>query len=139
MKIGFTIPGKVQAKQSMRFRKDGHVFTDKDMAKYENMVRLMASQAMQKYGCEMSEAPMIAVYDIYFQIQKSVSKRERERRLMPFPLADIKPDTDNIAKVISDGCNGVVYRDDKQITDHRIRKFYSEKPYVYVMFESIDV
>lgn len=38
----------------------------------------------------------------------------------------IKPDTDNIAKSILDSLNGIAYLDDKQVTDLRIRKQYSE-------------
>lgn len=39
-----------------------------------------------------------------------------------------KPDSDNILKAVADALNQVAYRDDKQIVDTQVRKFYSETP-----------
>ena len=43
-----------------------------------------------------------------------------------------KPDFDNIGKVICDALNGIAYRDDAQIVDALVRKFYSDTPRVIV-------
>jgi Holliday junction resolvase RusA-like endonuclease len=43
-----------------------------------------------------------------------------------------KPDLDNIAKIIADSLNGVAYRDDSQIVESSVAKFYSDFPRVEV-------
>ena len=47
----------------------------------------------------------------------------------------IKPDVDNIAKVILDSLNGLAYKDDKQIVFCIISKWYGENPKVEVILE----
>ncbi|WP_423739149.1 RusA family crossover junction endodeoxyribonuclease [Clostridium sporogenes] len=47
----------------------------------------------------------------------------------------IKPDVDNIAKVILDSLNGLAYKDDKQIVTCGISKWYGEDPRVEVILE----
>ncbi|WP_279284564.1 RusA family crossover junction endodeoxyribonuclease [Clostridium sporogenes] len=47
----------------------------------------------------------------------------------------IKPDVDNIAKVILDSLNGLAYKDDKQIIFCSISKWYGENPKVEVILE----
>ena len=49
-----------------------------------------------------------------------------------------KPDMDNVIKIIADALNKIAYRDDTQIVDCQVRKFYSEKPRVEVMIQTID-
>lgn len=39
-----------------------------------------------------------------------------------------KPDLDNVLKSVLDGLQGVAYKDDKNITNARIRKRYGEEP-----------
>ena len=43
---------------------------------------------------------------------------------MSFPM--LKPDSDNIAKIICDGLNGVAYNDDKQIISLKIEKAWAD-------------
>ena len=43
---------------------------------------------------------------------------------MDFPT--LKPDTDNIAKIVCDALNGVAYHDDKQITSLTVDKVWAE-------------
>ena len=38
----------------------------------------------------------------------------------------LKPDTDNIAKIVCDALNGVAYHDDKQITSLTVDKVWAE-------------
>ncbi len=38
----------------------------------------------------------------------------------------LKPDTDNIAKVVCDALNGVAYHDDKQITSLTVDKVWAD-------------
>ena len=50
-----------------------------------------------------------------------------------------KPDADNIAKVVSDALNGIVYEDDSQICDLNVKKLYTvQEPGVYVYIDRLD-
>ena len=44
---------------------------------------------------------------------------------------------DNIGKIICDALNGIAYRDDAQIVDALVRKFYSDTPRVIVEISDI--
>ena len=44
----------------------------------------------------------------------------------------IKVDCDNLAKIIADSLNSVAYKDDTQIVDMYIHKWYDEQPRVEV-------
>ena len=43
-------------------------------------------------------------------------------------LRRLRPDLDNLAKTILDGCNGIVYADDAQIIELTVSKWRVEKP-----------
>lgn len=64
----------------------------------------------------------------YLPVQKSISKKERERRLSHKKRPDKKPDIDNLQKSLLDSLNGIVWDDDAKITHIEAWKFYSEKP-----------
>ena len=48
-----------------------------------------------------------------------------------------KPDWDNIGKVVSDSLNQIAYRDDAQIVDSQVRKFYSRLPRIEIIISEI--
>ena len=48
---------------------------------------------------------------------------------------DVKPDYDNIAKIVSDALNKVAYDDDKSIVDSTQRKFYGENPRTIIILQ----
>lgn len=49
----------------------------------------------------------------------------------------IKPDTDNIAKIILDSLNGIAYKDDKQVIRLQVEKRYAEEPSVSVWISEV--
>ena len=74
----------------------------------------------------------------YFAIPKSASKKKRqemlERRIRPQKRCD----WDNIGKIISDSINEIAYKDDAQIVDAQVRKFYSDTPKVVVTIQEAE-
>ena len=48
-----------------------------------------------------------------------------------------KPDMDNVIKMVADALNQVAYKDDTQIVDCQVRKFYSEEPRVEVIIREV--
>ena len=49
----------------------------------------------------------------------------------------VKPDLDNVAKLICDALNGLAWHDDNAIVDMQVRKFYSTQPRVEVIIKAI--
>ena len=136
MTIEFIVRGKVRGKARPRFStRTGRAYTTKDDKIYEEKVR-------QAYnGSENfldSNKPLGATIEVYHQVPKSYSKKKREQCLSGELKPQIKPDLDNIAKVILDSNNKVLYKDDSQIVELIITKHYtSEEDYVKVRIEEI--
>jgi Holliday junction resolvase RusA-like endonuclease len=53
-------------------------------------------------------------------------------------LPVVKPDLDNVAKLILDALNGVAWHDDNQIARLTISKVYGKKPHTDVEIETIE-
>ena len=53
-------------------------------------------------------------------------------------LPMLRPDTDNIAKIILDSLNKTAYLDDAQVVETHVRKKYSTEPCVIVTVEEIE-
>ena len=47
----------------------------------------------------------------------------------------VKPDWDNIGKIVADALNKIAYYDDAQIVDSQTRKFYSDRPRVEILIQ----
>ena len=139
MRAKFCIHGDPQGKGRPRFSTVcGHVHTrtPDETVLDENLVK---TEYRQQVGVKFPDDAMLDVRIFaYYPIPKSVSKRKRqamlEKRIRPIK----KPDWDNVGKVICDSLNGIAYRDDAQVVDSMVRKFYGETPKVVVTIEEIE-
>lgn len=127
----FKVPGKIQAKQRPRFA-NGRVYTPGQTVNYENLVKLCYSDYSMLNKWSVSEGAIRAEIEVFMPIPKSDSKlvktKKREGHIRPI----IKPDLDNAAKSILDALNGIAYKDDSQVVEVEVKKFYSDEPSVYV-------
>ncbi|MBR1418687.1 MAG: RusA family crossover junction endodeoxyribonuclease [Synergistaceae bacterium] len=71
----------------------------------------------------------------YRAIPKSWSKVRQLKALNGVIKPIIKPDTDNILKIIKDALNGVMWKDDAQVVHDDITKVYDAEPRVTVEVE----
>ena len=129
--VTFNVYGEPVAKGRPRFTRQGRTYTPKKTHDYESEVAMMAKAAMGSQ--EPLETP-IAVY-IYatYTIPASYSKKRREACLNGFEKHTKRPDADNVGKTIMDAMNGVVYKDDCQITNLHIKKVYGTTAMVEVL------
>jgi len=130
--IRLTIPGEPTAKARPRFSKWG-AYNTKKTTDYEKLVKDIYMVSEQ----EVLEGSIVAVIECYFKIPKSTSKVNRLAMLSNIHRPVKKPDVDNIAKICLDGLNGLAYKDDSQIVDLRIRKWYSDDPRVIINLERV--
>ena len=137
MKVDFVIQGKAQAKQRPRFNTHtGWTYTPNKTINYENWVKICY---LEKYkDKELMDKPLRVTIRAFLEIPKSTSKKKKQQMLDNAILPMVKPDTDNIAKSILDSLNGIAYKDDKQVAELIVYKFYNDTPYVNVTIEEID-
>lgn len=138
MIVHFTVPGEPQGKGRPRFSKTANyvrTYTPANTASYENLVKV---EYQRLYGTarfadeELLDMRIFA----FFAIPKSASKKRKAQMQKNILRPVKKPDFDNIEKIIADSLNGVAYRDDTQIVDAIVRKFYSEIPRVEVFIRT---
>lgn len=135
MKIEFFVP-EIRGKGRPRLTKSGHAFTDEKTRNYENLVKLLAMEAMKKAGVTATDKPVKATINAFFEIPKSYTKK-KVQAIINGEIKPGKPDLDNIIKCI-DGCNKIIFKDDMQVYSITATKSYItnlEKYGVYYCFE----
>lgn len=131
------IPGEPQPQLRPRARVAGKrviMYDPPKSRKYKEFVKRMAKQ---QWPNDPTPAAISLKIDIYRPIPKSTSKvrtkKKEEKEIRPI----VRPDVDNYAKTILDGLNGIVFKDDSQIVDMRVRKFYSINPRVEISVKEL--
>lgn len=134
MKVEFTIDGKPQGKGRPRLSY-GRIKTPEQTVIYENYIKLLYRSTVKEYF----EGPIRLIIKAYYPIAKSDSKKKKEDKLKGIIRPhNIKPDVDNVIKVIADALNGVAYKDDTQIVELSTVKYFSDRARVEVAIQSIN-
>jgi Holliday junction resolvase RusA-like endonuclease len=125
--LTFSVPGepvaKGRARAFIRGGKIGHHTPDKT-ARYENLVRLVAKQAIG--AAKPLEGPISLRCTFWLPVPMSYSNKRRKACLNGSERHCKRPDIDNLLKSVKDGCNGVVWVDDCQVVEVRASKCYGE-------------
>ena len=135
--VRFVVLGEPKGKGRPRFStQTGRVFTPKQTVNYETLVH---TEYMVQ--CEGFRFPDDAMLDLriltYYSIPKSGSKKLKAQKLANIIRPTKKPDMDNVVKMVADALNQVAYKDDTQIVDCQVRKFFSEEPRGEVIIRQI--
>lgn len=138
MKVSFTVLGEPQGKGRPRFsRATGRTYTPDKTAAYENLVKLEYESQCRGQRFEDGEMLDLRIF-AYYGIPQSSSKKRKAMMLNGCIRPTKKPDIDNVVKIIADSLNNVAYKDDKQIVDAKVRKFYSDTPRVKVVIKTAE-
>lgn len=133
--ITFTVPGEPQGKGRARFG-NGRTYTPAKTVSYEGLIALAAQSAMG--GRPLLYGPLRITLWADTSIPKSATRAQRFKMLAGEIHPTKKPDIDNILKAVGDACNGVVFRDDSQITRlGESGKRYAETPGLTVTIEPL--
>ena len=146
VEVRFSVPGEPEGKGRPRFStgysgRGGRAFvrvhTPMQTVNYENLVKVEYENAAR--GFMFPDNAMLDMRIVaYYGVPKSDSKKKREQKLNGEIRPTKKPDADNVVKSVADALNGIAYKDDTQIVDCQIRKFYSDKPRVEVRIIEIE-
>lgn len=81
----------------------------------------------QNRGWVCDKSPIKILLEIELKIPESATKTKKQKMLNDEIKATVKPDIDNVQKLVQDALNGVAYIDDKQIINLNVNKKYGEK------------
>lgn len=134
--IEFYIYGVPVPEGRARFTKTGRAYTPEKTRAYKNHVQLAAVSATIEAAMfgPLSGALRMTL-DFTLPIPSSWTKRKQDQASAQLLRPTGKPDCDNLAKAVMDGCNGVMYFDDAQIVALSVRKRYGLVPHVCVIID----
>lgn len=136
----FVIPGEAVAKGRPRATTIGgraRMFTPAKTERYESKVALFASQAMA--GRPLLDCALRVQINVWIAPPVSWSGKKRRAAFAREIYPTSRPDADNVAKAVTDACNGVVWTDDSRIVDLRVRKNFALEPRVVVEVSPVGV
>lgn len=137
--IRFTVLGNPFGKQRPKFARQGQfvqTYTPKETLLHEKRIAQVYENVANGRKFE-KKAPLDIQITAYYPIPQSTSKKKRKEMLEHKIRPVVKPDLDNVAKLIYDALNGVAWHDDNAIVDTQIRKFYSENPRVDIFIRVV--
>ena len=101
---------EVPAKARPRFdRRSGRVYTDSKTKEFEDAI---GGAWLRQCGADRCDFTGEVEVDV--EVWRPLAKSNPKKRVGSADL--MKPDPDNIAKVVCDALNGVAFRDDSQVT-----------------------
>lgn len=117
--LELTLDGDPVPKGRPRFRRIKNFVSTYSPAKtatYERELAILGSQQME--GRPPLECPVRVEVEAVFQMP---SKKPKPNQL---PRSDV----DNLLKIVGDGLNQIVWKDDRQIVEANVTKVYGDKP-----------
>lgn len=121
--LTFGIDGKLVSKERPRLGKNG-VYTPKKTSVFEQIVGYAARAASYAQRTPLPfDGPIKVEISVQIYMPLSWSKTRRNESIGKPAIARL--DIDNQAKILLDGMNMIVYRDDSQVTDLIIRRVWS--------------
>lgn len=136
--VRFHVPGTPQGKGRPRASRQGgniRLYTPSATVAYEGLIGLYGGEAMA--GRELIAGPVHLVVTATFPIPASWSKKKKTAAEAGLLWHTAKPDSDNTLKAVGDGCNGIVWKDDSQISCAKITKQYGDRPGLDILVEAL--
>lgn len=128
--VRFFVPGRPVAKGRPKFARIGggvRAITPAKTREFEAGVASVAAAAMQEAG---HAAPLDGALHVSVRVfvapPSSWSAKRRAEALAGGILPTKRPDLDNYAKAVMDGCDAIVWRDDAQVVSLEAGKRFGE-------------
>lgn len=135
MIVFFDVPGAPMGKQRPRHNR----YTNATYTPAKTKIREeeIALYYRKKYGGQKfpKESYLELTVRAFVPIPKSASNAVKEKMRLFVIRPTVKPDCDNILKLVADALNGIAYDDDKQIVKMTVTKGYSEIPRTEIRIE----
>jgi len=127
------ILGTPMAKQSARFFKNnGRMmsYQPKEIVEWKSSVQLQLKQCLPQDFTLLPSPVILTKLHFIFPELKSFTKKKKEHIKEGGHIdKTTKPDIDNLMKNFFDACNGILWRDDAEISSiQNIKKIYGSQP-----------
>lgn len=113
----------------------GHAYTPERTVAYEGRLAFAAQEAMA------GRRPLVGALAVDITVHMPIAPSKPRKWQAAALAGEIrpvkKPDYDNFAK-ICDALNMIVWVDDAQVVEGRIRKFYSDRPRMEIRVRPIE-
>ena len=129
----FIINERAKGKARPRFVRTGNyvrTYTPKQTREFENIIKNAFLKQQIRQIDNLYEDSVKVSIKAYFKPNKSLSKKKYNELIGTSFLK--KPDSDNIAKSILDSLNGIAWKDDSQVSELSIEKWYAEEDKIEV-------
>lgn len=132
----FTVFGKPEGKARPRVTRN-HAYTPERTRAYEEMVRVAYLQGCGSETIIPAGIPVTVDILAFYAVPKSAPKKlqaqMRNNKVRPL----VKPDWDNVGKIVCDALNGLAWHDDAQVVEAHVEKRYGLTPMVCVRIEEM--
>ncbi|WP_313151348.1 RusA family crossover junction endodeoxyribonuclease [Enterococcus sp.] len=137
MEIFFTVPGEPVPQGRPKFTTKPFVraYDPPKSAAYKKLVAAYASRVKPTTPLE---GDLFVKIDVYKGSLKSFSKKKLEQAEAKSLRPRTKPDADNYAKGPLDACKGILWKDDGQVVDLLVSKYYSKNPRIEIRIQEVD-
>jgi len=112
------------------------VYTPKKTKDYESDVKTI--YLSQNPRSKPLKGGVEVIVESFYKISSTANKATRALMLSDDIRPQVKPDIDNVIKILLDGLNGVAYDDDKQVVRIIFDKRYAEKPKTIITIREYD-
>jgi len=136
--IEFTVLGEPKAQGRPRAGIQNGKIRMRDPLESRNFKQYVRLVASQHAPSQLLEGPLFLEVKVYKPLLKKFSKKKQAEAEQGLIRPMTKPDVDNYAKGILDGLNNVIWKDDNQIVDLHVSKWYSEKPRIEVCVKELN-
>jgi Holliday junction resolvase RusA-like endonuclease len=135
--IQFTVYGEPVAQGRPRFSTQRGFTKAYDPAKSKDFKHYVKLVALEHRPQQLLSGPIMMDVKIYKSTLKSFSKNKtalaEEGEIRPVT----KPDVDNYVKGVKDALKSVIWKDDSQVVDLHISKWYSENPRIEIKIKEL--
>ncbi|MED3732535.1 RusA family crossover junction endodeoxyribonuclease [Geobacillus stearothermophilus] len=112
------------------------MYDPKKSRDFKHYLKLAASKHRPE---KLLKGPISLVVKVYKPTLKSFSKKKKAAAEAGQLRPTTKPDVSNYLKLIEDALTGVIWKDDSQIIDCSISKYYSETPRTEIQIKEMDL
>lgn len=134
--IAFVVPGPIRGKQraGRMILPGGKVrsFNPHQTENNEKLIRDYASLEMR------GRAPFEGAMSLCIRLYKTHPKSWSKKRVREAFWVTGKPDCDNIAKLVADALNKIVWHDDSQIADLTVKRRFAELEYTQIIISPLE-
>lgn len=134
--ISFVLSGDVVPKARPRFTVNGRVYTPAKTKAYERAIGHAAK--ISTLNRTIPTGALVVTVEAVLGVPRSWTAKRRQSALDGTTRPDrARADLDNIVKAVLDGCNGILWADDRQVCEIHATKSYGPEPYLRVTVRAL--